>query len=150
MVYQRKPGLLLVGPRLHDPTPENAATFLRWTNLHLRDLLNIPEDPQLGRLTRSFRFTAPENDSKYSHDESKGYTPYFYTSIVDDIGVLQGQAYYDVSRSLDLEKTRELAEGEEAVGYGKEGAMVWNVVSAKFAVFTEVESGKLLVFRIDL
>lgn len=150
MVYQRKPGLLLVGPRLHNATPENAATFLRWTNLHLRDLVNIPEDPQLGRLTRSLRFTAPESESKYSHDETKGYSPYFYTSIVDDIGILQSQPYYDLSRLLDLEKTRELGEGEEGVGYRTEGAMVWDVVNAKFAVFTEVESGELSYFHVAL
>jgi hypothetical protein len=56
----RKPGLLLVHPRLHTPNAENAATFLRWTKLHFRDMLNLP-DTGLGSVTRDLRFVASDD-----------------------------------------------------------------------------------------
>lgn len=47
----RRPGIMLVGPRLKEPSDESAATFLRWTKLHFRDMLNMPDDPSLGKMT---------------------------------------------------------------------------------------------------
>jgi hypothetical protein len=141
---ERKPGLLLVHPRLHDPTPSNAATFLRWTKLHFRDMLNLP-DAGLGRVTRDLRFTAPDNDTSYSHD-GEGKPRYLYTCLMEDIGMLKSTGYDGVSRMLNLESTRKLGDGEEAVGYedkngkGEEDGekMVFDIIDAKFAVFEEV------------
>ena len=138
----RRPDLMLVHPRLHNPSPANATTFLRWTKLHFRDLLNIPEYATLGRVARTLRFTAPDNDNRYSHVDGEGLSKYTYTCVVDDIGILQTQAYYDVCRALNLEDTRKLGKEEEKVGYEEEGKMVFDVVDAKFAVFAEVASGK--------
>jgi hypothetical protein len=62
---------------------------------------------------------------------------------VSDIAFLKGDAYAGVSRKLNLEKTRELEKGEEAVGYpekGKDDTMVFDIVDAKFAVYEEVGS----------
>ncbi|CAO2656913.1 Nn.00g057160.m01.CDS01 [Neocucurbitaria sp. VM-36] len=128
----RKPGFMLVDPRLRDPTPKNAATFLRWTKLHFRDMLSMPSDPQLGDMTKTLRFAALDDTSKY-----------LYTCVVDDIGILKSQPYYDVDRRLNLERTRELGAEEEAVGYEKDDAMIFDIVDAKFAIFEEVDSDKL-------
>jgi hypothetical protein len=72
------PGILVVHPHLHDPTPENAATFLRWTKLHYRDLLNLPAaEEDGGHVLRAMRFSALDGNEKYTHKtgtESK----YFY------------------------------------------------------------------------
>lgn len=109
--------------------------------MHFRDMLNMPTPPQLGRMTHALRFTAPEDtDGKYNFDKSKGtHGPYFYTCHVEDVGIVQSEAYYGVSRQLDLESTRELGEGEEKVG--QEGS-VFDVVDADFGVFEEVRGGK--------
>jgi hypothetical protein len=64
---QPRPGILVVHPRLHDPTADNAATFLRWTKLHWRDLLNLPAAPDGGECTRALRFSAVEENGKYGH-----------------------------------------------------------------------------------
>ncbi|KAG9188624.1 hypothetical protein G6011_07329 [Alternaria panax] len=138
-----RPGLLLVHPRLHDPVPSNAETFLRWTKLHFRDLLNVP-DSGSGQVTHDLRFGAPDSDDNYTHSEKEGSLPkYMYTCVVSDVGFLKGDAYNDVSRKLNLEKTRELEKGEVAVGFqenGKGEAMVFDIVDAKFAVYEEVGS----------
>lgn len=63
-------------------------------------------------------------------------SPYFYTTHVEDIGILQSDAYYAIPRQLDLENTRTLAEDEEKVG--KPG-QVWEVVDVTFGVFESVE-----------
>ncbi|CAG5172887.1 uncharacterized protein ALTATR162_LOCUS7540 [Alternaria atra] len=143
---QQKPGLLLVNPRLRDPNPDNADTFLRWTKLHARDLLNVP-DSGSGHVTHGLRFCAPDSDDRYSHAEEDETMPkYLYTFPVSDITFLKGEAYNGVSRKLNLEKTRELESGEEAVGFpeqGKDEAMVFDIVDAKFAVYEEVESAWL-------
>lgn len=132
-----RPGIMLVNPRLKTPSPDSAATFLRWTKLHFRDLLNIPSHPTHGRLTRCLRFVVPDdnNDTNYSHTNPETLPPYLYTCHIDDIGIVQSQAYYDVSRKLDLESTRDLGEGEEKVG--REG-MVFDIVDAEFAIYEEM------------
>jgi hypothetical protein len=92
------------------------------------------------------RFVAPEDvdDDTYTHVPGKNNMPvYVYTCVVEDIAVLKGEAYRDVSRALNLEGTRALGEGEEAVGAKEEEGekkMVWDVVDATFAVFEEVEN----------
>ncbi|KAI4921273.1 hypothetical protein J4E85_008618 [Alternaria conjuncta] len=140
-----KPGLLLVHPRLHDPTPANATTFLRWTKLHFRDMLNIP-DTGSGRVTQDLRFVAPEDDDGYTHDkkeegeDGKSAMPkYLYTCLMDDIAFLKTEAYMGVSRRLNLEKSRTLEEGEVGVGFLEEKEegeekMVFDIVDAQFAV----------------
>ncbi|KAH6879018.1 hypothetical protein BKA58DRAFT_453237 [Alternaria rosae] len=144
-----KPGLLLVHPRLHDPTPSNATTFLRWTKLHFRDLLDMP-DTGSGHVTQDLRFVAPEGDEAYTHNkeeegEGKEMLPkYLYTCLVNDIACLKGEAYAAVSRQLNLEKTRALGEGEVGVGFQEEQGkekMVFDIVDAKFAVYEEVGGG---------
>ncbi|KAF1840561.1 uncharacterized protein K460DRAFT_323357, partial [Cucurbitaria berberidis CBS 394.84] len=133
---------MLVDPRLRDPTPKSAATFFRWTKLHFRDMLNIAADPKLGKMTKTLRFAAPYNDDgdeKSSEAQGEGYTKYLYTCIVDDVGILQSQPYYDISRLLNLEQTRDLGKEEETVSYEKEDAMVFDVVDARFAIYEEVE-----------
>ncbi|OAL55899.1 hypothetical protein IQ07DRAFT_676141 [Pyrenochaeta sp. DS3sAY3a] len=136
----RRPGITFVHPRLHTPSPSTASTFLRWTKLHFRDLLSQTPDASLGRQTKALRFAAPDDDAKYSHDVEKGAPPYFYQCVLDDVGLVLTEQYYGISRALNLEGTRELGGGEEPVGDEREGAMVWDVVDARFAVFEEVES----------
>jgi hypothetical protein len=147
-----KPGLLLVHPRLHDPTPTNATTFLRWTRLHFRDLLDMP-DTGSGHVTRDLRFVAPDSDDAYTHKKEEDGAgeevmrpKYMYTCLVDNLAVLKGEAYNGVSRRLNLEKTRGLKNGEvgvEAQEEEGEEKMVFDIVDAKFAVYEEVESGSL-------
>lgn len=69
----RRPGVLVVNPTLHDPTPENAAIFLRWTKLHFRDLLNHLQTDEDGSVTRTLRFTAADSKDKdkYGHTKEK-------------------------------------------------------------------------------
>ncbi|KAI4631633.1 uncharacterized protein J4E87_002339 [Alternaria ethzedia] len=122
-------GLLLVHPRLHDPTPANATTFLRWTKLHFRDMLNIP-DTGSGRVTQDLRFVAPEGDDGYTHTHDKkkeegeggksAMPKYLYTCLMDDIAFLKTEPYMGVSRRLNLEKSRNLEEGEVGVGFLEE------------------------------
>jgi hypothetical protein len=136
-VESPKGGLLLVHPRLLTPSPSNASTFLRWTKLHFRDLLNIPADTSSGaKVTSCMRLTAPDTAINYSHEEKQGVRPaYTYTCFVNDISVLKSKPYYDVSRKLNLELTRPLGKGEEAVGFPDKDAMVFDIVDAKFAVY---------------
>ncbi|PVI08265.1 hypothetical protein DM02DRAFT_648319 [Periconia macrospinosa] len=119
----RRPGILLVHPRLREPSEESAGTFLRWTKLHYRDLLSIPDTPALGHTTRTLRFVGKLGE------------PYFYTTNVEDIGILQSEAYYKIPRQLDLENTRALSKDEEAVG---KAGQVWDVVDTIFGVFEYV------------
>jgi hypothetical protein len=147
-----KPGLLLVHPRLHDPTPTNATAFLRWTKLHFRDLLDMP-DTGSGSVTRDLRFVAPDSDDAYTHKKEEDGAggeitcpKYMYTCLVNNLAVLKGEAYNGVSRRLNLEKTRGLKNGEvgvEAQEEEGEEKMVFDIVDAKFAVYEEVESGSL-------
>jgi hypothetical protein len=51
-----RPGLMICTPTLHDPTPANAQTFLRWTKLHDRELLDLPAMKNGGKITRALRF----------------------------------------------------------------------------------------------
>jgi hypothetical protein len=62
-----------------------------------------------------------------------------YTIHSDDVGIWGTDAYYAVSRRLDLEATREVGVGEEKVvrqgeEMGKE-PMVWDLVNAEFGMF---------------
>ncbi|KAF1360526.1 hypothetical protein EJ07DRAFT_154969 [Lizonia empirigonia] len=127
----KQPGIMIVRPSLHSHTPSNAATFKRWTIMHFRDLLNLaPKTANAQGISRTMRYT---ND--------KG--SLFYTIHADDVAVWQTPAYYNVSRRLDLESTRGVERGEEAVisapidaGLGEE-PMVWQLVNAEFGIFKE-------------
>jgi hypothetical protein len=134
---QRTPGILVVHPRLHDPSPSNAATFLRWTKLHYRDLLSLPAAAEDGgHVLRAMRFTSLDGNDKYGHaapTESK----YFYLVLATSISAFLTPEYYAMSRRLDLENTRKLADGEEPVGC-KEG-MVFDICNAKFSVYQDLD-----------
>lgn len=136
-----RPGILVVHPRLHNPTPENATTFLRWTKLHFRDLLNLPAvDSDGGHVTQAMRFAALDGNERYGQvngTESK----YFYIILSTSTSAFLTPQYYALSRRLDLENTRNLIEGEEPVK-SKEGEMVWDIVDARFSVYQELESSE--------
>lgn len=120
---------MLVRPSLHSKSAENTTTFRRWTALHFRDLLNCPpSEPGAEGITRALRYTNESGDL-------------LYTIHADDIGIWKTQPYYEISRRLDLENTRALGAAEDAVlregcGFG-EGAMVWDLVDARFGIFEE-------------
>lgn len=128
-----RPGIMLVRPTLHSKSEENKATFRRWTALHFRDLLNCPPaSPSSGLegITRALRYTNDSGDL-------------LYTVHADDISIWKTQPYYAISRRLDLENTRALGPDEVKVlekGCGfEEGAMVWDVVDARFGIFEEYQ-----------
>lgn len=56
-----RPGVMICTPSLHDTTPENAETFLRWTKLHNRELLDLPATDDGGNITRCLRFARPHS-----------------------------------------------------------------------------------------
>lgn len=82
-----RPGIMIVNPRLHDPTPENAAMFMRWTKLHNRDLLtylDVSHEDGCERIERAMRFSAAgdvdgygdegqdkDEEGKYGHENGK-------------------------------------------------------------------------------
>ena len=125
----RTPGVMIVRPSLHEQSKENAATFKRWTVMHFRDLLNLsPSTPDAEGISRTMRYTNAAGDL-------------FYTIHSDNISIWKTPAYYAVSRRLDLENTRKVEEGEEAVlsaphSFGDE-PMVWQLVNAEFGIFSE-------------
>lgn len=82
-ITPHRPGILIVHPRLHDPTPENAAQFLRWTKLHNRDLLDIPETQDYGKIVRTARFRAADDDAKYGHGHDGG-KPSYVKAVGDE------------------------------------------------------------------
>jgi hypothetical protein len=53
-----RPGLMICTPSLKHPGPEDYETFLRWTKLHFRDLIDIEPTPQ-GKITRALQFITP-------------------------------------------------------------------------------------------
>jgi hypothetical protein len=158
-----KPGIMIVHPRLLDPSDVTSDHFLKWTKLHFRDLLNTnyfpSTDPSSAapRVTNQCRFAVPHVSpdltplSGYSHTDQSLKSPYFYTTIMDDISITQTDPYLGISRALDLEKTRPLLDGEVPVASGRdETAMVWNVVNAEFSVLKLVPSGTSLLLFIVL
>ncbi|KAJ4992152.1 hypothetical protein SVAN01_02473 [Stagonosporopsis vannaccii] len=123
-----RPGIMLVRPSLHFPTPSNAATFKRWTIMHFNDLLHCLSPPGSRGITRALRYISTDGQL-------------LYTIHADDFSIWQTQPYYEVSRRLDLENTRDVAKGESKVleeenGFGAE-PMVWDVVDAKFGILEE-------------
>lgn len=135
-----KSGIMLVHPRLKDPSAEMASTFKKWARLHFRDLINVPHEA--GPIHRITRFVAPtEPSSKYSHGDNDKLGPYLITIHMDDISMVHGKGYLeDVTRRLDVENTRALGKDEEKVfepGVG-EGRIVFEIVDAGFAIYEEV------------
>jgi hypothetical protein len=124
-------GIMIVRPRLHEQTKDNEETFKRWTAMHFRDLLNLTSPPNTDAtvITQTLRYR-----------NSTGRL--LYTIHVNDIDALKTKEYYAASRRLDLENTRKVGEGEEAVLPGSNGLgdepMVWDLVNAEFGVFEEV------------
>lgn len=127
----QRPGVMIVRPTLHEQTEENAATFKRWTVMHFQDLLSLSQSASKTEgISRAIRYTNTAGEL-------------FYTIHVDNISILKSSAYYAVSRRLDLENTRNVENGEEAVlpksndlGLGVE-PMIWQLVNAEFGIFQE-------------
>ncbi|RMZ66749.1 calcium calmodulin-dependent kinase [Pyrenophora seminiperda CCB06] len=130
-------GILLVHPRLITPSPATAATFLHWTKLHFRDML------RLEGITCAMRFSAPEEDPRYSHavdDEGSGKLPmYLYMCLLSELDVVRGAPYYAVSRKLKLDEEEEEEEGkDEEDKENEDESMVFDIVDAKFAVYEKL------------
>ncbi|KAJ4346275.1 hypothetical protein N0V95_005540 [Ascochyta clinopodiicola] len=128
-VVSTQSGIMVVRPSLHKQTEENAATFKRWTIMHFRDLLNLaPKSPDAKGIFQAMRYKSTAGEL-------------FYTIHADDISIWKTPAYYAISRRLDLENTRKVEEGEQAVlpdpkELGDE-PMVWHLVNAEFGIFSE-------------
>ncbi|KAF9699792.1 hypothetical protein EKO04_002193 [Ascochyta lentis] len=125
----KRPGVMIVRPSLHEQTEEKTATFKRWTIMHFRDLLNLaPASSDAKGISRTMRYTNTAGEL-------------FYTIHADDISIWKTPAYYAISRRLDLENTRGVEEGEQAVcpDFKKLGdePMVWHLVNAEFGIFSE-------------
>ncbi|KZM18564.1 uncharacterized protein EKO05_0002341 [Ascochyta rabiei] len=102
-VAAAQPGIMIVRPSLHKQTTENAAIFKRWTIMHFRDLLNLaPESPGSKGIFQTLRYRSTTGEL-------------LYTIHADDISIWKTPAYYAISRRLDLENTRKIEEGEQAV-----------------------------------
>ncbi|EMD66908.1 hypothetical protein GGP41_005454 [Bipolaris sorokiniana] len=151
----QKPGMLLVHPRLLHESGDFSPYFWRWTKLHFRDMLNMSSDKDSdGKVTSCLRFARSDEGNGYGHNPEVDTKPMFvYACLVDNLDILKSKAYDDVSRVLNLETTRELGEDEYPVGYsgrleqeGKE-ATVFDIVSAKFAVYEDIPTGGGATFQ---
>jgi hypothetical protein len=130
----RRRGISLVRPKLHEDTQENRGLFRRWTKLHTRDVLSIPKDVDLGGTSKLLRYKRSEN----------GGEEYLYTIHFDDIKLLTTVPFQNVSRRLDLENTRPLGPGGEAVlqtGDERQGTepMVSSIVGPTSGMFEVVD-----------
>ncbi|KAF3051532.1 hypothetical protein E8E11_008290 [Didymella keratinophila] len=128
------PGIMICRPSLHNDMPDSRAIFKRWSIMHFRDLLNLPAPPPASQgITRALRYT-------------NGAGELFYTFHADDVKIWASEAYKNRSLRLDLEHTRELEQGEEAVIQdekafdGKEEPMVWDICNAEFAILSASSS----------
>ncbi|KAL1657146.1 hypothetical protein SLS61_000188 [Didymella pomorum] len=122
------PGIMICRPFLHNDREDDRATFKRWSVMHFRDLLNLPASPPASQgITRALRYTNSAGEL-------------FYTFHADDVKIWASDAYKNRSPRLDLEHTREVEQGEEAVLQGtkvfegKEEPMVWDICNAEFAI----------------
>src|SRR4051812_47358973 len=106
MSASKRPGIMLVRSRIHSPSTFSRTQYARWTQIHFKDLLDMPRDEETGSITHTLRFTASEPIPLGDQWDC----PYFNTIHVEDVGVLHTEAYHDVSRRLDLENTRSLVE----------------------------------------
>lgn len=98
--------------------------------MHFRDLLNLPASPPASQgITRALRYT-----------NSSG--KLFYTFHADGVNIWASKAYKNRSLRLDLEHTRDVEQGEEAVLQGentfegKQEPMVWDICNAEFAILS--------------
>ncbi|KAJ5026358.1 hypothetical protein J3E71DRAFT_399217 [Bipolaris maydis] len=132
----QKPGMLLVHPRLIHKGGLYSSEFCRWTKLHFRDMLKMSSDKHSdGKVTSCLRFIRSNEGQGYGHDPEGDTKPMFVYS----------KAYDDLSRVLNLENTRELNQDEYPVNYsgnlGNE-ATVFDIVSARFAVYEDISLGR--------
>lgn len=105
--------------------------FKRWTVMHFRDLLNLPVlTPESNGIVRALRYTNSAGEL-------------FYTIHADDIAIWASDAYKNRSGRLDLESTRNVEKGEEAVLQGEHAfggePMVWDICNAEFGILAEVD-----------
>ncbi|KAF2622690.1 hypothetical protein BU25DRAFT_204281 [Macroventuria anomochaeta] len=131
---ERRPGIAIVRPKLHEDTQANRDLFKRWTKLHMRDTLSLPKDKDLGGASRVSRYTRVSAD---------GGEDYFYTIVLDDVRLPRTKTFQEIPQRLDLENTRVLGEGEEAVllpGDPRIGTepMVFSIVAPVVGIFEAV------------
>ncbi|KAJ4346274.1 hypothetical protein N0V95_005539 [Ascochyta clinopodiicola] len=136
----KRPGIAVVMPKLHKDTHENRALFKRWTRLHLRDIVSFPKHKDLGGISTILRYIRTDTD---------GGEEYFLTNHLDDLGLLGAELFQKTSHRLDLENTRELKEGEEAVlepGDHRIGTdpMIFSVAVPVANVFEEYTDSELI------
>lgn len=135
---QRRPGIAVVRPKLHEDKQENRDMFKRWTKLHMRDTLSLPKDEDLGGASKVLRYTRA---TEHGGEE------YLYTIVLDDVRLPATEAFQKIPQRLDLENTRELQEGEEPVlraGDSRMGIepMVFSIVAPVVGLFEEMRNGE--------
>lgn len=104
----------------------------------MRDTLSLLKDKNLGGASRVLR---------YIRTNGVGEEEYFYTIVLDDTRLPGTEAFQKVSQRLDLENTRSLHSGEEAVllpGDPRKGTepMVSSIVAPTACIFEEMRSGE--------
>jgi hypothetical protein len=134
----RRPGISVVRPKLHEDNQENRELFSRWVRLHMRDILSLPEDKDLGR---------PRKVLRYTRMNEHGGEEYFHTIVLDDVRLPATSAFQGVSVRLDLENTRELRNDEEPVlraGDKKMGSepMARSIFKPAVGLFEEMRNGE--------
>lgn len=134
----RRPGISVVRPKLHEDTQENRELFSRWFRLHMRDILSLPEDKELG---------SPRKVLRYTRTNEHGGEEYLHTVVLDDIRIPATNAFQGISRRLDLENTRELRNDEEPVlraGDKKIGSepMAQSIFKPAVGLFEEMRNGE--------
>ena len=134
----RRPGISVVRPKLHEDNPENRELFSRWVRLHMRDILSLPEDKDLG---------SPRKVLRYTRMNEHGGEEYFHTIVLDDIRIPATNAFQQISHRLDLENTRELRNDEEPVlraGDKKMGSepMARDIFKPAVGLFEEMRNGE--------
>lgn len=134
----RRLGVSIIRPKLHNDTQENRELFRRWTKLHMHDILSLPKDQELGGASRILR---------YIRQTESGGEEYLYTIHLDDVRLPGSRAFQEMPHRLDLESTRALSEGEEAVlppddsRIGQE-PMILSIVAPVVGVFEEIANSK--------
>lgn len=134
----RRPGISVVRPKLHEDNPKNRELFNRWVRLHMRDILSLPEDKDLGNARKVLRYT---------RKVGAGGEEYFHTIMLDDIRLPATEAFQKISHRLDLENTRELRSDEEPVfraGDKKMGdePMAQSIFKPAVGLFEEMRNGE--------
>ncbi|KAH7408349.1 hypothetical protein DE146DRAFT_371593 [Phaeosphaeria sp. MPI-PUGE-AT-0046c] len=124
-----RPGLMICTPSLLQPGPRDYDTFLRWTRLHFRDLVDVPAIPG-GKITRALQFVTPGATGKEGE--------YFNVIHASHLPIWLSEGYKSNSKRLDIENTRKLSPGEEPVGC-EPGKLVFDICTAVFSIYELVD-----------